>query len=84
MFTINDVFLCEGMEGGRRSRRRDTLVSARQREGGSLPTNVNVDDHDLDIICPNYTSRATLEVKEPKKPESMERLETTAQVGFRL
>ncbi|XP_054279436.1 uncharacterized protein LOC128997777 isoform X4 [Macrosteles quadrilineatus] len=68
-----------GMEGGRRSRRRDTLVSARQREGGSLPTNVNVDDHDLDIICPNYTSRATLEVKEPKKPESMERLETTAQ-----
>ncbi|XP_046683192.1 uncharacterized protein LOC124369299 isoform X2 [Homalodisca vitripennis] len=55
-----------GMGGGRRrsGRSGDTLVSARQREGGSLPTNVNVDnDADLDgIICPNYTSRATLEV----------------------
>ncbi|RZF40968.1 hypothetical protein LSTR_LSTR013223 [Laodelphax striatellus] len=38
-------------------------VSARQREGGSLPTNVNQSCAD-DGIC-NYTSRATLHVSSP-------------------
>uniref|UniRef100_A0A1B6EP68 Uncharacterized protein n=1 Tax=Cuerna arida TaxID=1464854 RepID=A0A1B6EP68_9HEMI len=63
-----------GMGGGRRrsGRSGETLVSARQREGGSLPTNVNVDnDADLDsIICPNYTSRATLEVSGSSKDDN--------------
>jgi len=71
-----------GMESGRRSRKRDTLVSARQREGGSLPTNVNVDnDPDLDIICrpTNYTSRATLEVSGPNKEETTNKDELYAQ-----
>lgn len=55
-----------------------TLVSARQREGGSLPSNVNVQgregDTEMDsvqcteMIC-NYTSRATLEVVADSKKE---------------
>lgn len=63
-----------GMDGSRgvRSRRsgrsNETLVSARQREGGSLPSNVNIDDIDS-IICPNYTSRATLQVSETNMEE---------------
>lgn len=54
------------MEGSRlmRSRRNgrsnETLVSARQREGGSLPSNVNVDDIDS-IVYSNYSSRQVSE-----------------------
>lgn len=58
------MFACEGGRSRRSGRGNETLVSARQREGGSLPTNVN--ETDLDI-CPNYTSRAIFKVNEPAK-----------------
>lgn len=65
-----------------------TLVSARQREGGSLPSNVNVQGRDIDaemdvlqraeMIC-SYTSRATLEVTADRKRE-----ETTSNVDLAI
>lgn len=58
----------EGGRSRRSGRGNETLVSARQREGGSLPTNVNAVNNETDLdICPNYTSRAIFKVNEPAK-----------------
>ncbi|XP_075219778.1 uncharacterized protein LOC142323647 isoform X7 [Lycorma delicatula] len=67
----NLVHAFRGTASGRHSRDHVTSsVSARQREGGSLPTNVNVQGvesedvtHSTELVY-NYTSRATLQVSE--------------------